>query len=113
MAELKLVNDNTSKDIPEQPIITYELVADMGEDGTKTIYECGSLTEIYVAIDEIRVGKLDRPHLELTADELERTRRLSILIQLSATYLAITNYGDEMRAEAVLQDYKVVRDLTV
>lgn len=112
MVNLKLVKDNTGKDIPEQPIITYELVADFGEDGTKTVYETSSLAEIYVVIDEIKMGELDRPNLELTTNELKSVITLSILIQLTASYLAITNYGDEMRAEAVLKQYKLVEDET-
>lgn len=110
MADLFLLNDNTTKDIPQRPVITYELVADMGEDGTKTIYECESLTETYVAIDEIRVGEFDRPHLDLTADELENIETLSINVVLTATALDIVKYENEQSAMAELKSYKVVRE---
>ena len=110
MVNLKLTNDNTVKDIPNCPVITYELVADLGEEGTRTVYETSSLAEIYVVMDEIRIGELNRPNLELTTNELESIVTLSILIQLTASYLAITNYGDEMRAEAVLKQYKLVEE---
>ena len=45
MLNLKLVNDNTGKDIPSCTTITYELVADFVEDGTKTLYDFGSRPE--------------------------------------------------------------------
>ena len=110
MANLKLVNDNTVKDIPDCPTITYELVADLGEDGTKTLYECGSLAETYVVIDEIRVGELDRPHLDLTADELENIETISINVILTATELDIVKYEQEQSAMAELKSYKVVKE---
>lgn len=110
MTDLKLVNDNTIKDIPDCPTITYELVADLGEDGTKTLYECGSLTETYVVIDEIRMGELDRPHLDLTEDELENIETISINVILTATKLDIIEYGQEQSAMAELKTYKVVKE---
>lgn len=110
--KLELVKDNTKGIPPINPMITYELVANFGENGTKTVYECGSLAEIYVVIDEIKMGKLDRPHLELTTNELKSVITLSILTELTADYIAVRNYGDEMQAEAVLQRYKLVEDET-
>lgn len=104
---IELTNDNTQKIIPECPVITYELVADMGEDGTKTLYECGCLAEIYVVIDEIKMRKLDRPHLDLVADELENIETISINVVLTATKLDIIKHEQEQSAMAELMSYKV------
>lgn len=103
---LKLVNDNTVKDIPQKPVITYELVADLGKDGTKTLYECESLKEIYAIIDEIGMGKLNRPYLDLTTDELENIETMSVNVILTATELNIVKDKNEISAMAELQLYK-------
>lgn len=110
MVNLKLVNDNTVREIPQQPVITYELVADLGEDGTKTIYECESLAETYVVIDEIRIGELDRPHLDLDEDELQNIQTISINVVLTASELDIIKYDGETSATAELKSYKVVNE---
>lgn len=109
MTNLVLTNDNTGKDIPQRPIVTYELVADLGEDGTKTIYECESLAETYVVIDEIRVGELDRPNLDLDEGELENIETISINVVLTAQDLDIIDYGNEKSAMAELKSYKVTK----
>ena len=110
MTNLKLVNDNTVKDIPQCPIVTYELVADLGEDGTKTIYESGSLAEVYVVIDEIRIGELDRPNLDLDEDELKNIETIGINVVLTAQDLEIIDFGTEKSAMAELKVYRVVEE---
>lgn len=109
MTKLVLTNDNTVKDIPQRPIVTYELIADLGEDGTKTIYKCGSLVETYVVIDEINVGEFDRPHLDLTEDELQNIETISINVVLTAQDLDIIDYGNEKSAMAELKSFKVTK----
>lgn len=109
MANFILIKDNTKKDIPECPTITYEIVIDMGELGTKTVWESESLAECYVILDELKIGEI-RKHLSITKEELDLAVGFSILIQLSAVELAVTNYGCEMRAEAELKAYKVVKE---
>lgn len=110
MPKLKIVNDNTEKIIPEQPIITYELVADLGEDGTKTVYECGSLLEVNALIDRIKEGDLDIPNIDLYEDELENLESLSVNIVLTAKELEIIQYDGEQSAMAELKTYKVEKD---
>ena len=85
MVNLKLVKDNTGKDIPEQPIITYELVADLGEDGTRTVYETSSLTEIPNIVtglcprswDNTDVSPLSRVQINGILDNCEKCQRYS------------------------------------
>lgn len=110
MVDFKLINDNMVKDIPQCPIVTYELVADLGKYGVKTVYEISSLAEIYVVINEIRMGELNRPNLCLTADELENIETISINVILTATELDIIKYSQEQSARAELKSYKVIKE---
>ena len=109
MKELLLVTekDNREKEIPEQPTVTYELVADMGEDGTKTVFESESLQEVYSVINSIRQGNLDIPNADLYEDELEGLLGLSINITLTAQDLSIITYGSEQSATAELVAYRI------
>ena len=106
--KFETIKDRRELDIPEQPIITYQLVGDFGEDGTKTLLDCGSLTEIYVAIDEIRVGELDRPLLDLTK-ELKGVS-IEVTLTSSSDNFRIYNNGSESEAYAELVAFKVVED---
>lgn len=111
--KLNLVKDNTTKDIPTCPTITYSIVADLDKSGTKTVFECGVLEECYKVLNQLKTGEItDIPNqvIGITKEELEAVTGFSILIQLSAEYLNITDYGCEMIAEAELQAYKVEKD---
>ena len=110
--KFEIIKDRRELDIPEQPIITYQLVGDFGEDRTKTLLDCESLTEIYVAIDEIRVGELDRPLLDLTKEELPNLKGVSIEVTLtsSSDNFRIYTNGGESEAYAELVAFKVVED---
>ena len=111
MANFLLTKDNTKKDIPECPTVTYEIIIDMGELGTKTVFESESLAECYVVLDELKIGEIrSNQVIGITKEELNLATGFSILIQLSATHLDITNFGCEMRAEAELRAYKVVKE---
>mgnify|MGYP003304965595 CR=1 FL=1 len=80
--------------------------------GTKTVFESESLAECYVILDELKIGKVrNNQVIGITKDELELATGFSILVQLSATYLAIQDFGCEMRAEAELRAYKVEKEL--
>ena len=41
------------KHAPENPVIAYELVADMGEDGTKTIYSSDEFSMILYVVRQL------------------------------------------------------------
>ena len=104
---LETIVNNTEKCIPECPTITYEVVGDMGEDGTKTIYECGSYPEAQGIISAIRDNNLDIPNMDLYEDELENLKGVSINIILNTTEFDIVTYGDEKRISSLLTSYKV------
>lgn len=107
---IELVKDNTVKDIPEQPIVTYEIVGDMGEDGTKTLYEIGDLKEAEKVVEAIRNNTFsDIPNLDLDEDELSELKGISLNVVLTGMNLDIISYGHgEQSAMAELKVYKVI-----
>lgn len=109
MKKLVLINDNTVKDIPQKPIVTYELVADLGEDGTKTIFESEDRLEISMILRGIEDGELPNLNIDLDEDELENIETISVNVVLTAQDLDIITYGDEKSAMAELVSYKVTR----
>lgn len=67
---IELINDNTMKHTPENPVIAYELVADMGEDGTKIIYSSDELSMVLYV-----VRQLNSLNEDLLADFSEDERK--------------------------------------
>ena len=107
MAEFKLINDNMKKHAPENPTVTYEIIVDMGEDGTKTVFSSDSYTKVYNAMNEITKGNLSVPELDLYEDELENVTGVSINIVLTAKNLDIIRFDGETSASAELVTYEV------
>ena len=107
MSEFKLINDNTEKHAPENPTVTYEIIVDMGEDGTKTVYTHDNYSKVYKTMEEIKEGNLDNPELDLDEDELENVTGVSICIVLTAKNLDIIKYDGETSASAELVTYEV------
>lgn len=101
--------DHTEEQPPINPSITYEVVADFGEDGTKTIYSSNRYHACLVAIDEINIGELD--NIDITEQELEDLKGLSISVVLTGVNLDIITYGSEMSASAEINAYKVEKEI--
>ena len=105
---LETIVDNTEKCIPECPTVTYEIVGDFGELGTKTIYECGAYAETQAIINAIRDNNLDIPHMDLYENELGDLKEIGVNIVLNATKINLTTYnGCEQYASALLESYRV------
>ena len=107
MAEFKLINDNTEKHAPENPMVTYEIIVDMGEDGTKTVFSSDNYSKVYNAMNEITKGNLSVPELDLYEDELENVVGMSVVIVLTAKNLDIIKFDGETSATAELVTYEV------
>ena len=105
--KIELTNDNTMKHAPENPVIAYELVADMGEDGTKTIYDSNDLSVVLYVVEQLK-NPLNKDMLvDFTEDEQKKCVGLSIYITLTASKLEIVKYDGEMTAEYELMSYKI------
>lgn len=108
--KLELITDNTQEHAPLNPMVTYELVADMGKDGTKTVFESGSYTEVLAVFEQIEKGNLDIPNIDLYEDEMETLEGLYINLCLTAKELEIITLGTEQTAVAEVQAYKVQKE---
>lgn len=104
---IKLTNDNTKKIIPECPVFTYELVADMGEDGTKTIYDSNDLSMVLYIVEQLKKPRNEDILTDFSKDERQKCVGLSIYMTLTASKLEIVKYDGEMTAECELMSYKV------
>ena len=103
--KLKVTRDNTTEHAPVNPIVTYELIVDMGEDGTKTVLSTDNYAETLVAIDEINAGDYHR--VDITEEELAEVVGVSVNVVLTATELSIVKFDGEESAMAELQVYEV------
>ena len=90
---------------PINPSITYELIADMGEDGTKTIFSHNMLAPCFRVLNEIKEGNF--ASADIDEDELKTLTGISICIVLTAEDLDIITYNTEKSATAELYAYKV------
>lgn len=104
---IELTNDNTQKIIPECPVIAYELVADMGEDGTKTIYDSNDLSTVLYIVEQLKNPLNEDILADFSEDERKKCVGLSIYITLTASKLEIVKYDGEMTAECELMSYEV------
>ena len=107
MTEFKLINNNTEKHAPENPMVTYEIIADMGKDGTKTIFSSDNYSKVYNAMNEITKGNLSVPELDLYEDELENVVGMSVVVVLTAKNLDIIRFDGETSASAEIMTYEV------
>ena len=107
--KFEIIKDRRELDIPEQPIITYQLVGDFGEDGTKTLSESSVLDEIYKIVEELNKGNLDHPLLELTTEELQDLKGISIEVVLTSetSNFSIISYDYETSAHAELVAWNI------
>ena len=105
--EFVLVKDNTQESAPTNPLITYEIIADMGESGTKTVFESESYPECYTILEELKIGSIRKNStVDITTQELEATQGLSINLVLIALDLDIFKTPSEVAAVAELQVFK-------
>lgn len=114
---LKLVKDNTEKREPENPKIFYDVVVDMGVNGTKTILADDSLAKCYVTLDELKIGEISND-VDITRDELENVTGISINLNISTAQLDVFAHdmnifsaNSEVIASTELQAYKVEKEV--
>ena len=93
-----------------EPILTYELVADLGDSGTKTIYTSDRLSIIQSVVEFIKVGDLGVHKLDLDEDELELVETLGINVVLTSKEIELVAYGGEQSAMALVKSFKVVKE---
>lgn len=105
--KIELTNDNTMKHAPENPVVAYELVADMGEDGTKTIYSSNDFSMVLYVVRQLEDSLNEDLLADFSEDEQKKCVGLSIYITLTASKLEIIKYDGEMTAEYELMSYKV------
>lgn len=105
--KFELIKDNTMEHAPVNPIITYEIIADMGENGTKTIFSSDMLASCFRVLNEIENGNFESA--DLYEDELETITGLSVSVVLTAQDLDIITYGTEKSATAELMSYKTIK----
>lgn len=105
MINFELIKDNTIERTPVNPMITYELIGNMGRNETKTIFSSDSIMECYKALDEIRINELDK--LDLTKQEYKKLISISLNIVLTACDLTIYKTSSEVAAVAELQAYEI------
>ena len=103
MLKLKLENEH-------KPVLTYEIVVDFGEDGTRTVYDSDSLAKTTEVFNLIVSGDLDIFNLDLNENELEDIKAISINIALTAKELDLIYYGNVKSAMAEIQSFKVVKE---
>ena len=93
-----------------EPILTYELVEDLGDNGTKTIYTSDRLSIIQSVVEFIKVGDLGVHSLDLDDDELELIETLGINVVLTSKEIELVAYDGEKSAMALVKSFKVVKE---
>ena len=91
-----------------EPILTYEIVVDLGDNRTKTVYTASTLTGAYRLITFIQAGDLDIPNLDLNKDELELIKTIGINVVLTSKNLTFTCYESKQSAMALVKSFRVI-----
>jgi len=105
--KFELTKDNNMEHSPINPTITYEIIVDMGENGTKTIFSSDMLASCFRVLNEIENGNFESA--DLYEEELETIKGLSINVVLTAQDLDIITYDTGKSATAELISYKTIK----